>query len=207
MIPQSDAAHNEGVLVMRKILFLFSLMLGWLFPVWAQDSASAAIPYVMDSSFFSIEIPADWSMERNKEEDEKYRIYEIELFAPAGDTASVKVYVSYYAEDNDDFNGYADFIKRNAANALGETKNSRETYEPVKRTILAGREGFILERERMVFISPESKSDASIDLKEIQYVLPAKDGFYVLHYSASKTSFLKFLSAFERLSDTFKGRF
>jgi hypothetical protein len=162
--------------------------------------------YSMDSNYFSCEIPDAWGLNREKEKDEEYRIYEIELVAPESDKAPVTVFVSYYAGDNGDFNGYTDFIESNSKNALGETRNKRENYEPVKKSVLSKRKGFELARERMVYLNPESKSDESVQLKEKLYVLPAKDGFYVLHISAPKTLFFKYLPVFEHISRTFSGR-
>jgi hypothetical protein len=163
-------------------------------------------PYSMDSNYFSCEIPSTWGLNREKDKDEEYRIYEIELIAPESDAASATVFVSYYAGDNEDFNGYTDFIERNSKNVFGETRNARENYEPVKKAVLGKRNVFELARECMRYLSPQSKSDASVQLKEKLYVLPAKDGFYVLHFTAPKTLFAKYLPVFERISRTFKGR-
>lgn len=160
-------------------------------------------PYTMDSTYFSCGIPSIWSLEREKDQDEDYKIYEIGLDAG---TDHARINVSYYAADNDDFNGYADFIGSNSKNSLGETKNDRERYEPVKDTILDKRKAFILANTRMVYLFPESKSDASIQLSEKMYVLPAKKGFYVIRLSALTATFSKYLPVFERVACTFKGR-
>lgn len=171
-----------------------------------EKDTSAFTSYRMDSSYFSCEIPSIWDFKREKDQDEEYRIYEIELIAPESDKAPVTLFVSYYAGDNGDFDGYTDFIERNSSNALGETRNARENYGPVKKTVLGRRKVFELERERMVYLNPESKSDASVLLKEKLYILSAKDGFYVLHFTAPETLFLKYLPVFERVSRSFKGR-
>lgn len=164
------------------------------------------IPYCMDSSYFSCDIPSGWSQSRDEEEDAEYRIYEILLGGPESDKVSVDIRVSYYAGDNEDFAGHADFIERNSKNILGETQNAREMYEPVKKTMVGKHVAFELARERMEYLHPQMKSDASAEVKEKLYVIPAADGFYVLHYSAPKTLFAKYLPVFEHIRTSFKAR-
>ena len=162
--------------------------------------------YTMDNNYFSCAVPSSWTLERDKEKDEEYRIYEIQLLAPKAEKAPTSVSVSYYAKDNEDFNGHEDFVKRNSRNVAGETKTRRELFEPVKNMTLAGRKGFELSRERMVYLHPESKSDESVQLKEKLYVIPSKEGFYVLHFSAQKTAFIANLPVFEKIAKSFKGK-
>ena len=88
----------------------------------------------------------------------------------------------------------------------GETKNSREVFEPAKDIKLSGRKALLLSRERMVSLHPKSKSDETVQLKEKLYVLPAQDGFYVLHFSAQKTAFIANLPVFEKIAKSFKGK-
>ena len=162
--------------------------------------------YHMDNDYFSCSVPDGWTLERDKDKDEEYRIYEIQLLAPKAEKTPISVFVSYYAKDNEDFNGYEDFVKRNSRNVAGETKNKREIFESAKNITLAGRKGFELSRERLVSLYPKSKSDESVRLKEKLYVLPAKEGFYVLHFSAQKTAFIAYLPVFEKISKSFKGK-
>lgn len=201
---------------MNKIILTltaFSLLAGTACAAGAKASPKAKAPaqqlksYSMDNNYFSCSIPADWQLKRDKDNDEEYKIYEIQLLAPKSEKTPTSIYVSYYAKDSDDFAGYQDFVDRNSKNVAGETKNARENYEPVKKTRLAGREGFELSRERMVYLHPESKSDESVQRREKQYVLPAKEGFYVLHFSAAKTYFLEYAQTFEKVAKSFKGKF
>jgi len=161
--------------------------------------------FSMDNNYFSCLVPAAWSLERDKDKDEEYKIYEIQLLAPKTGKAPTSIFVSYYAKDNGDFNDYEDFVRRNSSNVAGETKTTRELYEPVKNISFGGRKAQLLARERMVFLHPESKSDESVQLKEKLYVLPAKEGFYVLHFSAPKDSFLANQAVFEKVVKSFKG--
>ena len=161
----------------------------------------------MDHGYFSCLIPAAWTLQREKNKDEEYRIFEIQLLAPRSDKAPTSISVSYYAGENEDFDGHEDFIDRNSSNALGEVKSEREAYEPVKKIKLNGRKGFELASEVMEYLHPESKSDESVQLKEKMYVLPAKEGFYVLKFNAPKEFFAENLPVFEKLVKSFKGKY
>jgi hypothetical protein len=180
----------------------------------AGAAAGAAAPepggkfkkYSMDHGYFSCMIPVSWSINREKERDEDYKIFEVQLLAPKSDKSAISIFVSYYAAENEDFDGYEDFIDRNSANALGETKSERENYEPVRKIKLWGRRAFELVREKMVYLHPESKSDESAQIKEKMYILPAKQGFYVMHFSSPKDAFQENLPVFERVAKSFKGK-
>lgn len=178
--------------------------------VKAAPKARAAAPqyktYAMDNKYFSCSIPAAWALERDKDKDEQYKIYEIQLLAPKSGKAPTSIFVSYYAKDSEDFDGYQDYIDRNSTNALGETKSERENYEPVKKITLGKRKAFELSSETMEYLHPESKSDESVQLKEKLYVLPAVEGFYVLKFNAPKTEFLENLPVFEKVAKSFKGK-
>lgn len=176
----------------------------------AKTKAKAEAPfkeYAMENGFFTCSIPSDWSVEHDADKDAEYKIYEIQLIAPKGDKAPVFIYVSYYAKDNEDFNNYEDFVRRNSRNVAGETRNKRELYETPKKIELSGRKAVELVRERMVYLHPETKSDDSVQLKEKMYVLPAKEGFYVMHFSAPKAAFITNLKVFEKVAKSFKGKF
>jgi hypothetical protein len=155
--------------------------------------------YIMDQNYFSCDIPAGWELVRDKDRDEDYKIFEIQLVK-----GSDSICVSYYARDNEDFNGYEDYIRRNSSNVLGETRNARENYKPVKEITIGGRKGFELLRERLVYLHPQSKSDESRALMEKQYVMPAKEGFYVLHLNAPKMVFPDGLPVFEKIAKSFQ---
>lgn len=194
---------------MKNFIFTLSILPLLAATACAGAQAKAKAPqyknFAMDNNYFSCQVPADWSQERDKDKDEEYKIYEVQLLSPKTGKAPTSIFVSYYAKDNGDFNDYKDFVKRNSRNVAGETKSARELYEPVKDITLAGRKAQLLARERMVFLHPESKSDESVQLKEKLYVLPAKAGFYVLHFSAPKDLFLSNQSVFEKVAKSFKG--
>jgi hypothetical protein len=207
--------YRRAALFMKKIisaLTVISLLAsgacatGGVNPAGNKAYAPKFSPYSMDNGYFSCSVPADWELKRDKEADDEYKIYEIELVAPDPGKGLTTIFVSYYSKDSDDFAGFQDFIDRNDKNAAGETKNARESYDPVKKTTIAGRKGFELGSERLVYIFPESKSDESEPVKEKIYVLPAKEGFYAMRFSANPAVFPKFLVVFEKIAKSFKGK-
>lgn len=198
---------------MKKLLLLLTAL-----PLFASTACAAGtkasakakapqfVEYAMEGGYFACQVPAGWTQQREKDRDEEYKIYEVQLLAPKSGKVPTTMFVSYYAKDNEDFSGHGDFIARNSKNALGETKNERELYYPVKETALAGRKAFELARDRTVYLHPQSKSEESAAMKEKMYILPAKEGFYVLRFSAEKPAFTADLKTFEKVAASFKGK-
>lgn len=172
----------------------------------AKTPAPKFVNYAMDGGYFSCLVPEAWGRERDAVKDKEYNIFEIELLAPDAAKAPTSVFVSYYSADNEDFSDHSDFIDRNSKNVLGETQSAREKYEPVKEAKLGGRKAYVLAREKLAYLHPETKSDESVELKEKMYILPAKAGFYVLHFSAEKAAFALHLPVFEKIASSFKGK-
>ncbi|MBU2573967.1 MAG: hypothetical protein KKH28_07835 [Elusimicrobia bacterium] len=159
----------------------------------------------MENNYFNCEIPKTWELKRDKQAEAKSKIYEIELLGPRVGKAPVMIYAAYYAKDNRDFKTYSDFIERNAKDAIGRTETPTRKYTPVKKSALNRKKAFRFEREVKEFLHPESDSEEFVLVKEKFYVLPAKEGFHVLHYYAPKSVFAKHLRVFNKLASTFKG--
>lgn len=193
-----------------KTTLLFSLLLS------AFCAAACAGPqargggkfkaYALEGGYFSCQVPDGWGLERDKDKDEEYKIYEVQLLAPKSGKVPTAIQLSFFAAGNSDFKDLNDFVERNSRNALGEQRNSRESYAPVKETTLNGRKAFELSSEVQEYLHPESKSDETARIKEKIYVLPAADGFYALRFSAEKKAFKANLAVFEKVARSFKGR-
>jgi len=95
-------------------------------------------------------------------------------------------------------------VVSNSTDELGIAPET-DKYGPVKTMALGKRKAFAFEREKREHLHPESTSDESVMLKEKFYVMPAKEGFFVFHFSAPKAVFAKHLPVFERVARTFKG--
>jgi hypothetical protein len=191
---------------MTKILFLTLLLPLWSFSMEPTKEKSDKIfqKFVMDNNYFSCEIPKNWEFERNKEDEEKYKVFKIKLFAPGTEKSPTTIYVTFYAKENKLFNDYNDFIERNSKDLFGGTGDENEKYTPVKKITLNKKKAFYFEVEAKEYLEPESKSEEFVIIKERYYVLPSKNGFYVLHYTASKPVFQKHLPVFKKVLSSFK---
>jgi hypothetical protein len=149
--------------------------------------------------YFSIVVPANWSF--NDDDGSDPKSYMITLAGPKAENAPVMISIEYYAKGNDDFNDYVDFVKRNTWDSL----TGKPLAEAQKITI-NGNKVLWFEVTKKTFLDPESKSDASVILKEKFYMLLDKDrqGFFVLHYSAPEEVYVQNLPAFENVAGTFK---
>ena len=154
--------------------------------------------------YFSCEVPQGWQLLRDDKEQRR-GVFQIELIAPGEGPALMTIYVSYFSEDNIYFKDYQDYVESNSTDDLGIAAET-DKYGPVSTTALSGRKAFEFEREQKEYLHPESPSDESVILKEKFYVLPAREGFFVMHFSAPKAVYEKRLPVFDRVARTFKGR-
>ncbi|HBB67550.1 MAG: hypothetical protein A2X28_00760 [Elusimicrobia bacterium GWA2_56_46] len=153
---------------------------------------------------FACETPSGWEIKRDREKEKKTKILKLELVGPREGNAPVLIYAAFYGTGNASFSDHADFIERNSKNILGETQSDTEKFSPVKETSLAGKKTFEFDSEIKEYLNPESKSAESVVIKEKFYVIPAKDGFFVLHYYAPAPAYNKYLPVFKKLTATFK---
>ncbi len=151
---------------------------------------------------FTCALPANWTRQDDplKPGDKTYQLL---LLGPRAEDAPVMIFVSFFGPGNDDFKDYADFVTRNTADSW-EDKSIAEA----RKTEINGIKALWFEREAKTFLHPESKSDASVMIKEKFYVLLAKDrvGFFVLHYSAPSSVFADHLAVFEKIASSFELR-
>lgn len=163
----------------------------------------------VSNGWFSYEMPSSWNANTNPEEDEEYKVYEAKMFPPkSGQKMSSYIYVSYFAEDNEDIPTYEQFINVNSQNILRKGKQVEwEKYEPVTETKIAGRKAYVVARNCRHFLHPNSKDDSYVMKKEKMYVLPASKGYYVIRYAAEEPSFPNNLQAFEKIAASFKGKY
>jgi len=164
---------------------------------------------LVSNGWFSYTMPAAWRANTNPAEDEEYRVYEAKMFPR---TRSKKIpsyiYVSYFAEDNEDIPTYQEFVRVNSQNVLMRGKTSEwEKYEPVKEATVAGRKAYIVARNCRHFLHPNSKNDDYVMKKEKMYVFPAQKGYYVVRYAADADYFNENIKRFEAIAASFKGKY
>ncbi len=194
-----------------------------------EESARAAMKSKdadKDNPYFSCWLPSDWRKKITKrkgsdceklkseelddydamllkeicENDMAREKFLIELLGPAGKKVPTIIYLSY-SGNGGKFDDYKDFMEANSKSLIKTDK-----YAPVKKITVAGRKAFYIGRESRRYLDLNGKSEETAAIKESLFVLPGKDGFYVLHYYALKSDFPKHLKTFNRITETFKVR-
>ncbi|OGS54869.1 MAG: hypothetical protein A3J79_08560 [Elusimicrobia bacterium RIFOXYB2_FULL_62_6] len=192
---------------MTRTLLILSLAAAAIAAGAKPASKAAPVEYTNFSmdSFFKCAVPKAWEQKRDQAAEGKTKIYEVELLGPRVENAPVMILVGYYAKDNKDFRDYKDFIERNSKDTIGRTETPTSKYSPVKESALNKKKAFSFERDVKEFLHPEGSSDEFVMVKEKFYVLPAKEGFHVLHYYAPQSAFSRHLAVFNKVASTFKG--
>ena len=172
------------------------------------ERGSTASYKKVSNNWFSFSMPAAWNAGTNEDEDNEYKVYEAKIFIPkSGVKMQSYIYVSYFAEDNEDIATYQEFIRVNSQNILRKAPVEWEKYEPVTETKIAGRKAYVVARNCRHFLNPNSKDDSYVMKKEKMYVLPASKGYYVIRYGAEENFFNLNIDTFEKIASSFKGKF
>lgn len=166
--------------------------------------------------YFSCDIPPDWSRFDNYGSgfglsNEEKKTYGFNLKAPETGGLPVTIAVFYYAEGNLMYKSVDGYIRAHAP--LGGSSSGG-----VKPATVAGREGVVFESVRRQ-IDPASLGNAvsndprvqmrpglnarRISVRERFVVLPAKQGFFALRYTAPEEKFREFLPVFEKVTQRF----
>jgi hypothetical protein len=154
----------------------------------------------IEGGYFSCSFPADWA--RNDDEQRKGDgTYQVLLIGPRVEDVPVMIFVSYFGPENNYFLDYVDFVQRNTWDYWED-----EVISEAREIMLNGNKALWFERERKTYLHPESKSSASVMIKEKFYVLLSRDskGFFVINYSAPSSVYAEYLPVFEKVAYSFK---
>lgn len=152
--------------------------------------------YTMDKKYFSCKIPSNWTIEREKEKDEKSKIYKLVLKEPKSPTT---ITIKYYHPNSK--KDYKKFIETQSTPS-DETGNT-EKYEKNKEIDFKGRKAVEINRKLKEYESIEANS-SPYWLQERLIVIPAKKGFYAIIYSSKEEDFNKNLPLFEKVLSSLK---
>lgn len=170
--------------------------------------------------YFSCDIPPDWSRVDNyglgfglsNEEKKTHGFY---LRAPSPSEVPVTMAIFYYAEGNLMYKSTDHYLR--VFSQLGrEGDGDGNDYGKIKPITVAGREGMVFESISVrsvasgasvsskpgVYIRPGLNAKR-VPVRERFVVLPAKQGFYALRYTAPKEKFQEFLPVFEKVTKRF----
>lgn len=170
--------------------------------------------------YFSCDVPPDWSRIDNygfgyglsNEEKKTYGFY---LQAPASSEVPVTIAIFYYAEGNLMYRSMDQYI-RGFSQSAPEGDGAGNDYGKIAPITVAGREGMVFESISVrsvpvgtsvsskpgVFIRPGLNARRVV-VRERFVVLPAKQGFYALRYTATEGKFQEFLPVFEKVTQRF----
>jgi hypothetical protein len=169
----------------------------------AAVAAPAAEPCRSEGNF-TCRLPAGWTHSRSPRPARAEKVFGLEASAfgtPEG--PAVRVTVDYFAADNavhKDADAYiAAHSRKNRAFRL-----PGEKYGPVSGVELGGRRGRAFERETFSFWPPDHPQARKTPMRERFVVLPAKEGFYALSYSAPASLYEKHRADFEAVLGSFK---
>ncbi|MEW5951145.1 MAG: hypothetical protein GX447_04290 [Elusimicrobia bacterium] len=179
---------------MKKIILPAFIM---LLAVSSKDNQFSK--YEIEGGYFSCLVPSSWDLKRDKRGDEEYKTYEIKLNGPG----RTWIYVSYYSKDNEDFKDYKNYIDRNTKDGLGRKNSDIGKYSDAKPFKSGKIKGFEIIKELKEYVSLESKSSDAYWVKERIAVIPAKEGFFVLSYSAKKSDFEKYHPVYKKVLSSF----
>ncbi|MBU1083759.1 MAG: hypothetical protein ABIG55_05005 [Candidatus Omnitrophota bacterium] len=183
------------------LMMFIAVILYAVFPAGLGLSAEPLAEKLgIEGGYFVCPTPEGWSRVDNDPDYGDERTYLISFNGPAAEEVPVLIYISYYGDGNDDFDGYEDFVNRNTTDIFDEVIAVAEKAE------LNGKDALTFEHERKQYLHPGSKDDTWVMVKTKFYVLLGKDrkGFFVLEYSAPSSAYEEYLLIFQGIADTFK---
>lgn len=158
---------------------------------WLAVLACAASPrapeYVLKEGRFAVRPPAGWTASRDAREDERQKIYGVQLDGPrSADGVLAVISLAYYSSGNTLFKGgAAEFLKRNTGADERFVPPAGESTSPVKKTELGGLPAQSFTRRTHEYLPPDRTDGKEVAVVEEVEVAPAKEGFYVLQFKVA----------------------
>ncbi len=174
----------------------------------AVDPSAAAAPEARtytEAGYFTVAVPAGWV---KKDEgiglsDAEKKVYGAEFFGPAAGKFAVRAGVQYYAPGNLVQPTAEKFIKLHSRPALGVNVDGK-VYGKVKEGKAGSYYAKVFERRTYEYDPPEALHPKKIHIYEKFYVVPVKNGFFVLRYYAPMDLAKANLKKFEEFVSSFK---
>jgi hypothetical protein len=175
----------------------------WALPCAAAPAARSAAADCRGGEHFRCRLPAGWTQSWAPRLARVEKVYGLEASAPGQpEGPAVRITVDYFAGDNAVHKGADAYVaahsRRNQA-----LRMPGEKYGPVSGVELGGRRGRVFERETFAFWPPDHPRAGKVPMRERFVVLPAKEGFYALSYSAPAPLYERYRSAFEVVLESF----
>lgn len=166
-----------------RILFL-AAGLALALAAASAPARAAGQPYT-EGKYFSVTVPEGW-VKKEKPlglTDAEKGVFGSEFFGPVSGDLAVLAGAFYYAPGNQVHPTPEKFIKLNAHPPLGINVDGK-VYGPVMKGKAGNYYARIFERKTFEYEPKTALHPRKIHIYEKFYVLPVKNGFYVLHYYA-----------------------
>ncbi len=150
---------------------------------------------------FRVDIPRGWRRSRDEREEARLHYHGVYATGPAGTTGvPPTLSVRYFAPDNGVFRSLDKYLDRQLRSGIVRLKGEKTTA--VRDVLLAGRPGKTFTRESFAFVPPESLDTREVPVRREHYVVPHRDGFVVVVFSATTESFARWQPVWDRLLET-----
>ncbi|MBF0253102.1 MAG: hypothetical protein HQL29_04725, partial [Candidatus Omnitrophica bacterium] len=108
---------NKRFLLIKCCLSIAVIFAGFLF---VPDLHAEHEKLGIVVGYFVCPTPEGWDRTDNDPYYGDERTYLISFNGPSADGVSVLIYIEFYGEGNEDFDGYEDFVNRNTTNVFDE---------------------------------------------------------------------------------------
>ena len=184
---------------MKRLLFIVALCL----PAAAWAGPEGRV-YTQDK-YFTVTLPFGW-VKKEKPlglTDEERKVYGDEFFGPVSGDLAARVGAFYYAPGNQVHATPERFLALNARPPLGVNVDGK-VYGPVKKGRAGSCYAQVFERRNFEYEPKNALHPKKIHIYEKFYVVPVKNGFFVLSYYAPMDLARANLKHFEAFVASFK---
>lgn len=164
-------------------------------------SVRAGTPYALPQGRFTVKVPAGWSPSRDEREDERQKVYGVELSGPrSADGVLSTISIAFYPPGNALFKGGSEeFMQRNLGGDPRIVPPAGETTSPVEKTSVGGLPARKFTRRSHEYLPPDRTDSKEVAVVETIEVADAKAGFYVLEFKSSEQLAAKLKPVYERV--------
>jgi hypothetical protein len=189
---------------MRKILALAILLAPAAAPA-AAAGKEAGMTHT-ETGYFEVRFPAGWRQAETALglSDAEKKVFGAEFSGERdADGLAPKISVRYYAPGNLLHKTAEKFIRTHSRPALGAALDGQQ-YSSVKKGLAGRQYARVFDRRIFDFTPQESLHPKKIAVYEKFHVVPVKDGFFVLRYSAPAAAAKAHLKAYEDAVASFR---
>lgn len=183
-----------------RMLCLFTLCL-CAGPAAAGEGKAAAA----GKSYFTVSAPAGWvrAAAASALSDKERGVFGEEYTGPVSKDVQSRISVRYYAPANLLHKTPERFIKLHSRPPFG-VNTDKKVYGPVKDGLAGNRHAKVFERKIYEYVPAGAVNPEKVQVYEHFAVVPAKQGFYVLRYTAQADIAKANYKAYEAVLASFK---